>query len=134
WAVHYADYATGGDPSMSGRTPGTTANPWPSSDWVAFVAERGVPATLLLVLAFAGIAVRAMHRLFNTNEPEEAMRAAALLAMLLATVVAGMFDAVLLLALPALLVFAIAGALYEPPESRLHVTARARSVAFGILA
>lgn len=134
WAVHYADYAAAGDPSMSGRTPGTTANPWPSSDWVAFVAERGVPATLLLVLAFAAIAVRAMHRLFSTNESAEAMRAAALLAMLLAAVVAGMFDAVLLLALPALLVFVAAGALYEPPESRLGVSARARSVAFGVIA
>ncbi|HEU5210148.1 MAG TPA: O-antigen ligase family protein [Longimicrobiales bacterium] len=134
WAVHYADYAAGGDPSMSGRTPGMTANPWPSSDWVAFLAERGVAATLLLALAFIAMAVRGMQQLFNTSEPADALRAAALLALLLATAVAGMFDAVLLLALPALLVFTAAGALYEPPDSRVHPGARARSVAFGVLA
>lgn len=134
WSVHYADYAGDGDPSMSGRTPGMTANPWPSSDWIAFIAERGVPATLLLVLAFAAMAVRGMQQMFSTDDPRVAMHAATLLALLLAAAVAGMFDAVLLLALPSLLVFTAAGALYEPPESRLRVGALPRRIATGVLA
>src|SRR5690606_24695434 len=134
WSVHYADYAGDGDPSMSGRTPGMTANPWPSSDWIAFIAERGVPATLLLVLAFAAMAVRGMQQMFSTDDPGVAMHAATLLALLLAAAVAGMFDAVLLLALPSLLVFTAAGALYEPPESRLRVGALPRRIATGVLA
>ena len=133
WGVHYAEYAGRGDPSMSGRTPGMTANPWPSSDWVTFLAERGVAATLLLVLAVAAMAVRAMHLLFTTRDVDAALRAGTLLATLIAAAVAGMFDAVLLLALPAMLVFMAAGALYDPPESRLRPGARARSIASGVL-
>ncbi len=134
WGVEYADYAAANDPSLSRSTAGMTANPWPSSDWVAFVAERGVPAALLLLLAFAAIGVRALQQLFRAATPDDALRAAALIALLLATAVAGMFDAVLLLALPTLLVFAAAGALYEPPEGRLHVGPRARGIALGVLA
>jgi len=133
WGVHYAEYAARRDPSMSGRTPGMTANPWPSSDWVAFVAERGAPATLLLLLAFAAMAVRGMQQLLTTSDCDAALRAAVLLATLLAAAVAGMFDAVLLLALPAMLVFIAVGALYDPPESRLRPGTRVHGVASGVL-
>ena len=43
WSVRYPRYAPASDPSMT--DVGLTANPWPSSDWVAVLSERG-PAAL----------------------------------------------------------------------------------------
>ncbi|HEX6640874.1 MAG TPA: O-antigen ligase family protein, partial [Thermoanaerobaculia bacterium] len=54
WSVEYPQYAARHDPSMSDNDDGTTTNPWPSSDWIANVAERGFPAAILLALAFLG--------------------------------------------------------------------------------
>jgi O-antigen ligase len=114
WSLEYPGYAAPGDPSLSRRNPRETANPWPSSDWVAFVAERGFPAAALLALAVLGIAGSAVRGLIGARDEEEGLLAMALLATLLATVVAGAFDAVLLLALPTLLVWAAVGALWSP--------------------
>ncbi|HSJ29907.1 MAG TPA: O-antigen ligase family protein [Longimicrobiales bacterium] len=111
WPVVYPDYAADGDPSLDSSEPGMTSNPWPSSDWIAFVSERGFAAAVLLMLALAGMGIQAVRQLVRGQDPDEALGATALLAMLLAATVAGMFDAVLLLALPTLLVFAAAGAL-----------------------
>jgi O-antigen ligase len=55
WAVEYPKYAARRDPSMNNNEAGMTSNPWPSSDWVAFIAERGLPAATLLLLVFIGI-------------------------------------------------------------------------------
>ena len=111
WSVEYPDYAAPSDPSLDRSEPGRTSNPWPSSDWIGFLSERGFPAALLLAFALFGVAARALRRLMNTRDADDALGAASLLAMLLATMVAGMFDAVLLLALPSLLVFAALGSL-----------------------
>lgn len=111
WSREYPDYAARRDPSLSKSNPGRTANPWPSSDWVAVIAERGFPAAIVLALAVAGIAASAYRRLVAAADEEEALAGAALAATLVATVVAGLFDAVLLLALPTLLVWATLGAL-----------------------
>lgn len=111
WPVEYPDYAAAGDPSLDGSEPGMTSNPWPSSDWIAFVSERGFAAALLLIIALAAIALRAMRRITRSPDANEALGATALLASLVAAAVAGMFDAVLLLALPTLLVFATLGVL-----------------------
>lgn len=111
WPVVYPDYAADGDPSLDNSEPGMTSNPWPSSDWIAFISERGFAAALLLVLALAGMGIGAARQLVGGDDPDEALGATALLAMLFAATVAGTFDAVLLLALPTLLVFAAAGAL-----------------------
>jgi O-antigen ligase len=102
WPVEYPRNVRGDDPSLNESEPGTTMNPWPSSDWVAFASERGLFTALTLVLALLGIA-------FTKD--------ATLRAVLAAAVVAGMFDAVLLLAAPTLLVFAALGAL-TPAEVR----------------
>jgi O-antigen ligase len=114
WSVIYPEYAAPGDPSLSRSQPGTTANPWPSSDWVAFIAERGFPAAALLALVLLGIAASALRTLVHARDEGEALLAAALLGIVLATIVAGMFDAVLLLAHPTLLVWAALGALWTP--------------------
>lgn len=121
WATEYPEYAAPGDPSLSRSQPGTTANPWPSSDWVAFVSERGVPAAILLALAFAAMALRGFRRVMRARDAEEGLAGAALLATVAATVIAGAFDAVLLLGLPALIVWAALGALWsDEPGHRPH--------------
>lgn len=120
WPVEYPDHAARRDPSLDRSEPGTTSNPWPSSDWVAFASERGLPAAILLALALFGIAWRALRQLFGARDAEEALAAAALLATLLAASVSGAFDAVLLLALPTLLVWAALGALGYPSTRPLR--------------
>ena len=102
WAVEYPAFAARNDPSLSPSEPGMTLNPWPSSDWVAFVSERGLVAAALLLLAFFFIAFA------PTDDP---LLRATLLAMIVAVVVAGVFDAVLLLAVPTFIVWAALGEL-----------------------
>lgn len=119
WAVEYPAHAAQRDPSLDGGN--VTFNPWPSSDWVAYASERGFPAAILLALVFAGIGVRAAKQLFTARDSEEGLRVAALLATITAALIAGAFDAVLLLPLPALLVWSALGALWTPPvEEELH--------------
>ena len=100
WTVEYPAYVRDSDPSMNSSEPGTTFNPWPSSDWVSFVSERGLIAGVLIALALIGIAITA--------------RDATLLATIAALVVAGLFDAVLLLAVPTLIAWTVIGALWSP--------------------
>jgi hypothetical protein len=114
WPVRYPGFAARRDPSMNPSVGGVTFNPWPSSDWVAFVSERGFVAAGLLVLAIVGIAAVNAKRVLRAHTPGEALEAAALLATLAATVIAGVFDAVLLLALPAQLAWTAIGALGVP--------------------
>ena len=111
WAVHYPRYARASDPSMSNSDAGVTSNPWPSSDWVAFVAERGIVATALLLLAFAGLALAALHRMRAARDADEGLAALALAAMVAGALVVGAFDAVLLLGLPSLLIWSALGVL-----------------------
>jgi O-antigen ligase len=95
WPVVYPRFAARNDPSIGGDN--MTFNPWPSSDWVAFISERGLATTVFLLLALASIA-------FSSRDP-------AVLAIIAAAVVAGLFDAVLLLPVPAFIVFTALGAL-----------------------
>lgn len=118
WAVRYPEHAAPHDPSLSDGDPGMTTNPWPSSDWVAWLAERGPLAFALLALAFLGIAAAGLRQLFAAQTPDEALAAAALLATVAGAVVAGLFDAVLLLALPSFLVWTAMGALVVIPPTR----------------
>jgi hypothetical protein len=111
WPVQYPVFAARRDPSMDPSVGGVTYNPWPSSDWLAFVSERGFLAAGLLILAIVGIATANLKRLRAAQTSDEALGAGALLATLAATVIAGLFDAVLLLALPTQLVWTATGAL-----------------------
>lgn len=114
WSVEYPKHAVRDDPSMSDSEGGVTTNPWPSSDWVAFIAERGFLAATLLALAFLGITIGGVRQLARARDAEEALLAVALLGTLVGAGVTGMFDAVLLLAVPTLILWAALGALFVP--------------------
>lgn len=111
WPVEYPAHAARRDPSLDQSHPGMTSNPWPSSDWIAWIAERGFAAAAILALVFLALARDGFRRLFTAANAEEAAAAVALLGTIAGALIAGAFDAVLLLPLPTLLVWAAVGAL-----------------------
>ena len=117
WAVEYPRYASRNDPSLSSTDEGMTSNPWPSSDWVAFGAERGAPATALLALTFVAFLFLAAWHVAVSRGAESMLGAFALAATVVITLVVGAFDAVLLLAAPSLVVWVLLGALAEPASA-----------------
>jgi O-antigen ligase len=131
WPVAYPSVARRGDPSMSQSDEGTTSNPWPSSDLVADLSERGVLGFALLVLVTIGIVVRARRDLSASGprDPERTLTAIALVGTLIATVVVGAVDAVLLIAVPTFFVWTLAGALSPPAESGSDLSPAARRAA-----
>jgi hypothetical protein len=116
WAVTYPRVAAADDPSLTDE--GMTANPWPSSDWMAFVSERGAAAFVLLGLALLALVADGMRAVRRAPTPEERLQACALLATVVIVVVAGAFDAVLLLPAPALIAWSLFGALSPPSRER----------------
>ncbi|HSY48890.1 MAG TPA: O-antigen ligase family protein [Thermoanaerobaculia bacterium] len=116
WPVDYPAHVPPGDPSLDQTNDGMTSNPWPSSDWVACIAERGVAAFVLFALVFLRLAGAGLRQLRRAVDAQEGLAAAALLGIVAGAVVAGTFDAVLLLAVPAFLVWAALGALWVPEE------------------
>ena len=54
WQVYYPRYTSPGDPAFDRGDPIPT-NPWPSSDWMAMLAERGAPATLCLLAGLGAL-------------------------------------------------------------------------------
>lgn len=117
WAVVYPKFASRNDPSMS-QDDGLTSNPWPSSDWVAYLSERGVIGFALLLLAMVGLAWRAVRDIWTGagRDGERVLTAIALIGTLAATAVVGAFDAVLLVAVPAYFVWTLAGTLAPPAD------------------
>ena len=111
WPVVYPRFAAADDPSLAEGT-GMAANPWPSSDWVAALSERGVPAVLALVGAVVWLLGGALAVRYDAVQSTGSRLASATgAAVLCVAVLEGGFDAVLLLAAPALIVWALAGAL-----------------------
>jgi O-antigen ligase len=106
WPVLYPLVTSRGDPSFAAMDPMPT-NPWPSSDWVAILVERGPVAAALGLAAGLAMVLTGLRRL-RGEDAGDARRAIALLGLLTATLITGAFDAVLLLATPML--FAGAGA------------------------
>jgi O-antigen ligase len=115
WPVVYPKFASRNDPSMS-QDSGLTSNPWPSSDWVALLSERGGIGFAVLVLILLALFVRAIRdlRANSAHDPQRVLTAIALVGTLAATLVVGAFDAVLLLAAPAFFVWTLAGSLSPP--------------------
>lgn len=131
WLVKYPLVTTPNDPSFDQDDPIPT-NPWPSSDWVALVVERGPFGALLWLctgLAFSVVAFR------RARDPEHGAAAIAALALLAAAAIEGMFDAVLLLAPPTLVVLGSIGALLPAtrPVGELVVTGRRFRALFWLL-
>jgi hypothetical protein len=139
WPVAYPKYASHNDPSMS-QDDGVTSNPWPSSDWVAFLSERGVVGFALLVITLLGLAMRSLLDLRRGGtkrrggegggrggDGERVLTAIALIGTLAATIVVGAFDAVLLVAVPTFYVWTLAGAL-APPADGVTVGAAVREL------
>ena len=118
WSVEYPRVAAPRDPSLNGE--GMTSNPWPSSDWAAFLSERGVPAFLLLVGVFLAFNADALRKLVGARTPTEAREALALAGTVLITAVVGVFDAVLLNGAPSLIAWGLFGIL-APPGARWTV-------------
>ena len=75
WAVEYPKFASRNDPSLNDA--GMTSNPWPSSDWVAFVAERGFAAVVVYALGLFGLLVGAWMRARAATTSHERLGAVA---------------------------------------------------------
>ena len=98
-----------------------TSNPWPSSDWVTFVSERGFPALALLGLTMLSLLIYGMRALRVEETAEGRFGAAVFLSTLVVLVTVGAFDAVLLLPVPALIGWCLLGALAPPARERVGV-------------
>ena len=108
WPVRYVRFAPAGDQSIA--DDGMTANPWPSSDWAALVSERGIVAAIALLGVFAVLFVRSLRRWSELDGSDAVLAKLALAGTITAVLVVSAFDAVLLLAPPALLVWSVLGA------------------------
>ena len=118
WAVEYPSFAADNDPSLA--QDGMTSNPWPSSDWIAFLSERGAIALGALLLALVALGTDGVRGLFARERSEDRLAAAVLLSTGVILVTVGMFDAVLLLPAPALVGWSLLGAL--APDARERKT------------
>jgi len=108
WPVEYVRYAPSGDRSLT--DDGMTANPWPSSDWVAFISERGFLPTAALLVAFAMLFFAALRRWGDLANPDLVLAQCVLAGTVVTTLVVSAFDVVLLLASPAFMVWSVLGA------------------------
>ena len=133
WAVAYPGHAGPRDPSLSARQAGRTANPWPSSDVVALASERGLLGAALAGLAWLMVVLGAARSLWRAVTLADAFYALALLALALGVTVVGLFDAVLLLPAPLLLVAAGMGALGASPAPARTFSPRLRLAAWALL-
>jgi O-antigen ligase len=129
WAVEYPKYASRNDPSLNDE--GMTSNPWPSSDWVAFVAERGFAAAALYAFALFALLVGAWMRARAATTSHERLGAVALAATVVIAAIVGAFDAVLLIAIPSLFMWAIVGALSPTGRPRLTLPGNVRGPVLG---
>ncbi len=111
WPVIYPRHAPPGDPSIVDES-GMTANPWPSSDWVAELSERGPAAMLALAGGLALLLGAALFtRWDSTTTSAVRLAAFAGAGVLGIAAIEGTFDAVLLLPAPSIVIWAAAGAL-----------------------
>jgi O-antigen ligase len=117
WPVRYPEHVPDSDPSLDSSTPGLTFNPWPSSDWIAFLSERGPLAGILILLVFVAFGWTGLRRSLSAGDADDALHGATLAALTMAVGVVATFDAVLLLPLPAFLIWTALGALWATPAA-----------------
>ncbi len=108
WPVQYARFAPSQDRSIA--DDGMTANPWPSSDWVAFISERGLVPTLALLGSFTVLFFGALRRWSELKDSDAVLAQCVLAGTIVATMVVSAFDVVLLLGAPSFLVWSVLGA------------------------
>ncbi len=114
WPVRYPKFAPVSDKSLADN--GMTANPWPSSDWVAFLSERGAIATVCLLGFFAAVFFGSLRKWKETPDRDSILLRIAVAGTVVSTMVVSLFDAVLLLPAPAFLVWMILGAASTEPR------------------
>ncbi|HEX2722432.1 MAG TPA: O-antigen ligase family protein [Gemmatimonadaceae bacterium] len=107
WPVRYAKYAPSNDKSLTAT--GMTANPWPSSDWMAFISERGFVAALVLLGVFGTLFFRSLRRWKDHPDGDTVLLQVMAASTIVAAMITSAFDAVLLLAAPAFLVWLVLG-------------------------
>jgi hypothetical protein len=129
WSVVYPKFASRNDPSLNDE--GMTSNPWPSSDWIAFLAERGFLAVVAYGLALIGLLVGAWMRARAASTPHERLGAIALAATVVIASIVGAFDAVLLIAIPSLFMWSIVGSLSPMGKPRGTLPSHARGPVIG---
>jgi len=126
WPVVYPRMAAPNDPSLN-QSDEMTSNPWPSSDWVAMIAERGAAATGLLLTGVLALIVNTWIGTARATADADPVLPVALTAVVVITGVVGSLDAVLLLAAPTLVVWTALGALALPGRPRVTWTAAERA-------
>jgi O-antigen ligase len=128
WPVTYVKFAPTGDRSLT--DDGMTANPWPSSDWLAYISERGFLAAAALFALMCTLFLRSLRRWRLLGDRDAVLGRLALAGTLASAMVVSMFDAVLLLAGPALLLWSVAGALAGPREGGRGLSLSKRALNF----
>jgi O-antigen ligase len=108
WPIRYGDVAPASDPSWASGDV-IPLNPWPSSDWLAVLSERGLLAIVALLLLAGSLIRRAWGA--RLGGEERAQAAIALMGLVSTTAAVGALDAVMLLPAPLLLVTVSTGAL-----------------------
>ena len=129
WAVEYPKFASRNDPSLNDE--GMTSNPWPSSDWIAFVAERGVAAVVTYALGLFALLVGAWMRARGATTAHDRLGSVALAATVVIAAIVGAFDAVLLIAIPSLFLWTIVGALSPAGKARVRLPSTVRGPVLG---
>ena len=108
WPIRYGDVAPPNDPAWAyGDT--VPLNPWPSSDWMALLSERGIAGMLAILLVGAASLWRGVRGVRAGGS--RTMAATTLVALLVIAAVEGVFDAILLLPAPLFLVALAGGSL-----------------------
>ncbi len=135
WGLVYPDFSRYFDPSIDYFT-GMTINPWPSSDWMAVVSERGFPALLSLVAFLLLLLMSALRHALRAGNFDEYRESIALASSILIAVTAGCFDPVFLLPASSFALWALFGSLSPamPEFFSISLLPRRRKFFVGLVA
>lgn len=97
WQAHYSDYSSLDDPSYNIFSLLAPVDATPQSDWLAVLAERGILAVMMLLVAAWIVISDAVRATLHPRAPVERRRGLTLLLFLAAMLVLGALDVVLTL-------------------------------------